>query len=365
MTPTSSSAPAANLRTVGYVGHADLPDLPAEDLRKLTHLNIAFAHVQDDAVVTEHLNNMTEIARLRREHPAIRILLSVGGWSAGGFSEAASSEAGRQRMAESALAAINRYDLDGVDLDWEYPCYGEAGIGASPDDREHFTQLLRTMREAFDTQSSAAGRHYLLTIAAGADRYYIDGTQMDQVQQYLDYVQLMTYDMRGGFQVLTGHHTNLYTPSGDLFRISVEESVSLFVKAGVPKHKIVIGAAFYSRMWKGVPDVNHGLHQMAATSGGYGPEFTELDDSYIDQNGFYRYWDEQAKAPYLYDGGRHDGGTFITYDDEESISCKCQYVIAEQLGGIMFWEYRCDRTGRLLEAIRAGLEAGRSTSLRV
>ncbi|WP_051507121.1 glycoside hydrolase family 18 protein [Saccharibacillus sacchari] len=355
----SAQDPNSNVvRTVGYVGHNDLPDLDTEDLLKLTHINIAFGHVGNDAIVTDHLNNMTEIARLRKEHPSILILLSVGGWSAGGFSEAASTEAGRRRMAESSLAAIDAYDLDGIDLDWEYPCYGEAGIGADPADRENFTHLLRSIREAFDARGAVDDRHYLLTIAAGADQYYIDGTHMDEAQQYLDYVQLMTYDMRGGFQVLTGHHTNLHTPTGDLFRISVEASVNLFVHAGVPRSKIVIGAAFYSRMWKGVPNVNNGLHQMAATSGGYGPEFTELHDDYIDRNGFRRYWDDEAKAPYLYDGGTQDAGTFITYDDKESIHWKCRYVIQEGLGGVMFWEYRCDRTGLLLEAIRAGLASG-------
>jgi len=355
------SAQSANpnpIRTVGYVGHNDLPDLKTEDLLKLTHINIAFGHVHDDEIVTDHLNNMTEIARLKKEHPGILILLSVGGWSAGGFSEAASGEAGRRRMAESSLAAIDAYGLDGIDLDWEYPCYGEAGIGADPSDRENFTHLLRTIREAFDARGASDGRHYLLTIAAGADQYYIDGTHMDEAQQYLDYVQLMTYDMRGGFQVLTGHHTNLYTPTGDLFRISVEASVNLFVNAGVPRSKIVIGVAFYSRMWKGVPNVNNGLHQMAATGGGYGPEFTELHEAYIDLGGFLRFWDDEAKAPYLYDGGEHDGGTFITYDDEESIHWKCRYAVREKLGGVMFWEYRCDRTGLLLEAIRAGVADG-------
>ncbi|NGZ77792.1 glycoside hydrolase family 18 protein [Saccharibacillus sp. VR-M41] len=366
--PFGSSASAAPngdvpaFRTVGYVGHADLPDLRAEDLLKLTHINIAFGHVKDDAVVTDHLRNMEEIARLKKEHPAVLILLSVGGWSAGGFSEAASTESGRRRMAESALEAIDAYGLDGIDLDWEYPCYGEAGIGASPADRDNFTLLLRNIREAFDEREAAEERHYLLTIAAGADQYYVDGTRMDEAQRYLDYVQLMTYDMRGGFQVLTGHHTNLHTPTGDLFRISVEASVRLFANAGVPKEKIVIGAAFYSRMWKGVPDVDNGLHQMAGTSGGYGPEFTELHESYIDRNGFRRYWDDEAAAPYLYDGGRHDGGTFITYDDEESIARKCEFVRNERLGGVMFWEYRCDRTGRLLEAIRAGLAGEAETA---
>lgn len=356
----SSPADKDSVRVVGYVGNADLPDLKSEDLLKLTHINIAFGHIKDDAIVTDHLRNMSEIARLKREHPSVRILLSVGGWSAGGFSEAASSEQGRRRMAESSLAAIDAYGLDGIDLDWEYPCYGEAGIASDPSDREHFTLLLQTIREVFDQRGASDGRHYLLTIAAGADQYYIDGTRMDEAQRYLDYVQLMTYDMRGGFQVLTGHHTNLHTPTGDLFRISVEASVRLFVNAGVPKSKIVIGAAFYSRMWKGVPDVGNGLHQMAKTSGGYGPEFTELHESYIDRNGFRRFWDDEAKAPYLY-----DGSTFITYDDEESIQAKCRYVKEEELGGVMFWEYRCDRTGLLLEAIRAGLAYPEKSAPRV
>jgi chitinase len=158
----------------------------------------------------------------------------------------------------------------------------------------------------------------------------------------------MTYDMRGGFQILTGHHTNLYTPTGDLFRISVDASVRMFCGAGVPKEKIVIGAAFYSRMWNDVPDRNRGLYQMTPRAGGYGPDFTRLASDYIDRNGYTRYWDEEAKAPFLF-----NGASFITYDDEESLRHKCDYVKNSGLAGIMFWEYGCDATHRLLEAVHA------------
>jgi chitinase len=120
----------------------------------------------------------------------------------------------------------------------------------------------------------------------------------------------------------------------------------------VPKEKIVIGAAFYSRMWKDVPNVNRGLYQMSPGSGGYGPDFTELAAEYIDRNGFVRYWDEEAKAPYLF-----DGQTFISYDDEMSIRYKCDYVKAQELAGVMFWEYGCDRTHRLLDALYQGLQS--------
>lgn len=341
-----------NYVVAGYVSDRHLPELTKEELKKLTHINIAFGHVREDRIQTGHLQNLKLLPELKREYPDLTILLSVGGWSAGGFSEAASTEAGRQAMAESAVRAVTEYALDGVDLDWEYPCYAEAGIAASPDDKANFTLLLRTMREALDRQGERDGRRYWLTIAAGADQYYIDGTEMAEVQRYLDFVQLMTYDMRGGFQTLTGHHTNLYTGTGDLFRISVDASVNLFVRAGVPKEKIVIGAAFYSRMWKDVPNVNRGLYQMSPGSGGYGPDFTELAAEYIDRNGFVRYWDEEVKAPYLF-----DGQTFISYDDEMSIRCKCDYVKAQDLAGVMFWEYGCDRTHRLLDALYQGLQS--------
>lgn len=254
-------------------------------------------------------------------------------------------------MAASAVRVLEEFPFDGIDLDWEYPCYGEAGIASSPDDKRNFTLLLKTIREALSAKGEEDGRHYLLTIAAGADQYYVDGTEMAKVQQYLDYVQLMTYDMRGGFQVLTGHHTNLYTPTGDLFRISTDASVNLFIRAGVPKEKIVIGAAFYSRIWNEVPDRNHGLHQMAGSTGGYGPSFAELEAKYINKNGYIRYWDEEACAPFLF-----NGSSFISYDDEESIQCKCDYVKDQGLAGIMFWEYGCDPTHRLLGAVHQGLK---------
>jgi chitinase len=334
----------------GYAGDAWLPQITRDAALKLTHLNVAFGHVRDDEIVTGHLKHLDSLPDLKSYHPELSILLSVGGWGAGGFSEAASTPEGRRSMAESAVRVLREFPFDGIDLDWEYPSYSEAGIASGPADKTNFTLLLCEMREALDREGAAAGEHYLLTIAAGADQYYIDGTEMDRVQQYLDFVQLMTYDMRGGFQTLTGHHTNLYTPTGDLFRISADASVRMFERAGVPREKIVIGAAFYSRMWKDVPGRNRGMHQMTSGAGGYGPDFTRLAAEYIGLNGFTRYWDDEAKAPYLF-----DGSSFITYDDEESLRHKCEYVKNQGLAGIMFWEYGCDTTLRLLNAISDSL----------
>ena len=263
-------------------------------------MNIAFAHIQENKITYTDTNTIHEIQRLKAVNPRLTVLLSVGGWGSDGFSKAAATPEGRQSLCGSAIKP-QEFPLDGIDLDWEYPCYSIAGTAASPSDKENFTPLLKDLRETLD-QYGSGKTHYLLTIATGADQYYIDGTDIRDIHPYLDFIQLMTYDMRGGFQTLTGHHTNLYTSTGDLFRISVDASVRLFTLAGVPREKIVIGAAFYSRKWKDVPDVNNGYLQIAPSSGGYGPTYTQLMTEYFNNPSYKRYWDDEAKAPYLFDG---------------------------------------------------------------
>lgn len=337
-------------KVVGYAGDGSLKTLRKEDLLKLTHLNIAFGHVVDAEITVDHMKELDHLHEMKKMNPDLTILLSVGGWSAGGFSEAAATAEGRQKMIDTGVEILRNHPFDGIDLDWEYPTIGVAGIGALPEDKQNFTSLLKGFRQALDDLEKETGRYSLLTIAVGCDEYYIAGTEMDKIEPYLDYVQLMTYDMRGGYQVLTGHHTNLYASTGDVFTISVDKSVRLFMEAGIPREKLIIGAAFYSRKWEQVPDVNNGYLQFAGTSGGFGPEFTALYENYINKNGYKRFWDDEAKAPYLF-----DGSNFITYEDEESIQHKCDYLMREELGGIMFWEYKCDYTYRLLDAMDKAL----------
>lgn len=331
---------------IAYVNSAALPSVTPEDATKMTHLNVAFGFVKDSRITVASTRNLDTLEKLREYNPSLGILLSLGGWGAGGFSEAAATQEGRETFAQTAVNILKEFKLDGIDVDWEYPCYDVANIAAEPTDKQNFTLLLKELRHALNKQGEVDNRHYLLTIAVGADQYYIDGTEMAKVQKYLDWIQIMTYDLRGGFQVLTGHHTNLYTSTGDLFRISVDTSVNLFVKAGVPKGKIVIGGAFYSRVWRNVPNKRNGLHQMSTGTGRGGPKYTELVKDYVNKNGFVRYWDDEAKAPYLF-----DGSTFITYDDAESLKAKCAYLQENGLAGIMFWEYSCDQTGELLQTL--------------
>ncbi|MDA3733432.1 glycoside hydrolase family 18 protein [Niameybacter massiliensis] len=334
-------------KLIGYVGTRDLANVTEADAKNLDIINIAFGHVIDGDVVWKNETAKEDLARIKAINPEIKFVLSVGGWGAGGFSEAAYTEEGRKRFSKTGIDIVLEYGLDGLDLDWEYPSYTVAGIGGCIEDKQNFTLLLKQIREDLNE----VNKNYLLTIAAGGGAYYLKGVEMDKAAEYLDYVQLMTYDLRGGFQTLTGHHTNLYAPHLDLFAASTEEAVRDFMAAGVPAEKLVIGIAFYSRMWKGVPNVDNGYLQMAETVGTYGPSYHELVADYINKNGFTRHWDDVCKAPYLF-----NGDTFISYDDEESISHKIKFMNEKGLLGAMYWEYGTDETRTLTGHMRQEIE---------
>lgn len=316
---------------IGYVSTRDLPIVTESDAKALDAINIAFAHVVDGACVWKAEGADEAIARLRQINPDLKFILSVGGWSAGGFSEAAATEEGRVYFAETAREVVVKHDLDGLDIDWEYPCISMAGIKASPDDKVNFTLYLQAIRDELDRID---GPRKLLSIAAGGDAYFCRNTEMDKVSEILDYVQIMTYDLRGGYSHATGHHTNLYTPRFDYYDVSAKTGVDAFVAAGVPKEKIIIGAAFYSRYWQGVPNVDNGYLQYAETVGQSGQSYDKLVDEYIDHGEWVRHWDDSAKAPWLF-----NGRDFISYDDPESLQAKVEYLKEEGLMGIMYWEY--------------------------
>lgn len=328
------------MKIIAYVCDKNLPAITKEEACKLDVINIAFGHVnRDDTLETGELLHIGTVPEIRRMNPRLRFVLSVGGWGAGGFSLMSRTENGRRIFAKSCAEYVFANDLDGIDIDWEYPCNDSANIDADPSDRENFTYLLSELRTALGSNKS-------VSIAAGAGYYFVRDTEMEKVAEICDYVQLMTYDMRSGFDYEAGHHTAPFASSDGRTGKDTRSIAELFVKYGVPREKVVLGAAFYSRKWDGVPDVNHGLFQKAVTIGQYSAGYTDLKKDYINKNGFTKYWDDEAKAPYLY-----NGSTLISYDDPASISAKCEYLKREGYLGIMYWEHGCDPSGELLDAI--------------
>lgn len=333
------------MKKAAYVWDWYLKTVDEHDAAVLDIINIAFGLVKDDALFFDKPHVPSEIARIHALKPEMKVLLSVGGWGAGGFSMMSRTPEGIAKFTASCVDAVETYGLDGIDLDWEYPTIDSAGIDADPSDKYNFTLLLQSLRAALDT--AYPDTHKMLTIAAGAGKYYVDAVEIPEITKVLDYISLMTYDMRGAWSP-AGHHTALYgSPSAD-------ETVRLFHEAGVPKEKLMIGAAFYSRRWTNIPEGGtHGLGQKCddpdnRESGMFGPGFAKLAEAYIDKNGYTAYFDEACGASYLYSETER---TFISYDDEKSVAAKAKYAAENGLYGVMYWEHSSDPSRRLMNAL--------------
>ncbi|MCR5154029.1 MAG: chitinase [Lachnospiraceae bacterium] len=338
----------AQKRLLAYIGSGPVIE---RDVKKLTHINIAFGGLRRDGSVSgANHEKVKMLPKFREWNPDIKVLLSfvAEGGQADSFSVCAKDEGLRRKTAENMARLVEETGLDGIDLDWEYPCVPSNGYDVCLEDRENFTLLCLAISEELD---KLPGKK-MLTIAAGADLYYVKCTELDKLANILDYICLMTYDLKCGFHALAGHHTALYSNRGDVFTNSCDQALRLFNSAGVPKEKLLMGCAFYSRKWENIADRNHGLLQICKNGGGYGPDYEPLEKDYINKNGYVRYWDEEAMAPYLF-----NGSTFLSYDDEESLANKAKYVVENGYGGLFYWEHKCDTTGKLLDALYRNIKA--------
>jgi len=338
---------------IGYVFAQDKVIKPAEiAAEKLTHINYAFANIKDGVVTPGFKNdaqNYKILVGLKKRNPDLKILVSVGGWTwSGGFSDMAMTAEGRRKFVDSAVAFVKRHDIDGFDVDWEYPGLPGYGNPHRKEDKENFTALMSELRAAFDKEGTAAGRHYLVTFAAGANVHeFLQTTDMAKVQAVVDFVNLMTYDFREAEgDKLAGHHGNLYLHPKDEKQYSADRAVRDYLAAGVPASKIVLGVPFYGRGWANVATADDGLYQPGEPvkekiEMRYGSLATEM----VGKVGWVRRWDPVSQAPWLWHPERH---IFITYDDPESLRVKSRYILENGLAGAMFWQYYSDPTGQLL-----------------
>jgi len=318
---------------------------------RLTHINYAFADIKDGVVVEGFANdalNFKVLTGRRRQHPQLKIMVSVGGWTwSGGFSDAALTPESRRRFVASAVAFVRRHDLDGFDVDWEYPGLPGFGNPHRPEDKQNFTALMAELRAGLDALGREQGRRYWLTFAAGAGADFVAHTEMDKVQGSVDYVNLMTYDFREAeSEPISGHHANLFASPRDAEQRSADRAVLEFLRAGVPPRKLVLGVPFYGRAWGEVAPANDGLYESGkALAERLDTHYAGLAERLVDRDGFARRWDPDAQAPFLWNAEKR---IFVSYDDPESLRGKSLYIRERGLGGAMFWEYYADSSGALL-----------------
>lgn len=291
------------------------------DPKTMTHINYAFGHVTNtfDGVRIDNEERLKSIVALKKDNPQLKVMLSVGGWGSGRFSEMAADDRRRMAFAEDCRRVVEDFGLDGIDIDWEYPTSNAAGISSSEDDTANFTLLMRDLRKAL-------GKKYLLTLASVGSAKYVDFKAIDK---YINFVNIMAYDMGGAPK----HHTALY-PSKNT-NMSSTDAVKAHIEAGVPAHKLVLGMAFYGRGGKNYPNFQD-YKDIPATS-----------DKYIER------WDDEAKAPYLTD---LQGNFVFGFENPRSLAGKCRYVLENGLKGAMYWDYDGDNeAGDLRNTVYQGI----------
>jgi len=361
---TVVSAQPPKREVIAYVFVKDRLIVPEEiKAQLLTRVNYAFANIEDGKIVAGFAHdreNFQVLRSLKGANPNLEIVVSVGGWTwSNGFSDMALTASSRKKFIDSVVEFVRGNHLDGLDIDWEYPGLIGNGNIFRPEDKQNFTSLLKELRHRFDQEEKKLGHHLVTSIAAGASVEFIANTEMSEVQRYVDSVNLMSYDYYvQDVDAIAGHHAPLYTNPSDPKHVSADASVKIFEAAGVPSHKIVLGLPFYGRAWTDVNALNHGLYQpgkKASVSTTY-RDIAQL----LLKAGYIRYWDNAASASYLYN---EKTKTFISYDDEESVKLKCEYVRNHNLGGIMFWDYSGDTDDHaLLKTLHAGLTVTKSTN---
>ena len=327
------------------------------EVRLLTHINYAHGRFANPStgdggiVITESKKApIKDVVALKSVNPNLKVCLMIGGWGghADGFSMMARDPAKRTEFCQSVKTLLDKHNMDGVDIDWEYPTQSaDNETGADPSDTQNFNLVLKELRETLGTSK-------IISFASSSSAKYVD---WPNAMKYLDYVNVMTYDMGAA---PNGHNSPLHR-SQRFDQRSWDDSVQAHEKGGVPKDRMVMGVPFYGKAEKNPAEGTKIFD--------YSVRYYEMPD--ILNKGLYkgkalarpvtRVWEPTSKVPFLVDAS---GKNVLSYDDPESVACKGEYVVENGHLGAMFWEYRCDTDDHAL--LKALCEAiyGKDTILK-
>ncbi|MGW4164065.1 chitinase C-terminal domain-containing protein [Streptomyces sp. NPDC004788] len=453
-------------RVIGYftgwrTGKNGEPAYLASDIPwdKVTHINYAFGHVGSDNKLSvgadgpdnaatgmtwpgvagaemdpayPYKGHFNLLNKFKKSHPNVKTLISVGGWAetggyfddsgnrvnSGGFyamatnADGSVNQAGIDTFANSAVDFVRKYGFNGVDIDYEYPTtMKDAG---NPLDWQlanarraglvqGYAALMKSLREKLDRAGAADGRHYLLTVAAPSSGYLLRGMETFQMQRYLDYVNIMSYDLHGAWNEYVGPNASLFDDGKDaelaaanVYGSSQYGSIGYlntdwayhYFRGSMPAGRINIGLPYYTRGHKNVQGGTDGLWgKAAATTCPAGSGLTKCGDGasgidnlwhdkdtngqespagsnpmwhaknlekgivgdYVTKYGFpadtrltgtyARKYDPTLVAPWLWNAEKK---VFLSTEDEQSVGAKADYVVDRGIGGTMVWELAGD-----------------------
>lgn len=287
----------------------------------------------------------------------VKVMISIGGWTlSDNFPGIAADPAKTKRFVDECVRVIKTYQFDGIDIDWEYPCYEEHS-GRPDVDKENFTKFMYAIRLGIDSLGKTMGRideeKFLLTAAFGANKGQMDCIEYKKVSEFMDYINMMTYDFNGVWSPDANHNSPLYSPSSG-YEGSLDLAFKLLQEKGVPAQKINLGVAFYGRSLKGFKGEEPAMY--AEHDGKADVERYPLHEGMplyyriVDEMDAYdkQEWDEAAQNPYAIST---KDSSLISYDNEKSIRLKATYALDNKCAGVIIW----DATGDYIEKKKGSL----------
>lgn len=315
-----------------------------------THLIYGFAKLENNKITVYDpyldlkenwgLGAFERFNNLKKRNPQLSTLIAIGGWNEGStkYSAMAADAGARATFVQSAIDFCKKYNFDGLDMDWEYP----ANRGGVPSDKENFVTLLKELKEAF------APHGLLLTAAVSAGKSTIDTAyDIPRVSQYLDFINVMAYDLHGSWEKQTGHNAPLYArddePESDKI-LNVDYAIKYWISKGADSKKIILGMGLYGRSFTLGNPSNTGLGAPATGPGSAGgmtkePGMLGYNEIclYVKNEGWNEVFVPKVEAPYAYKGNQ-----WVGYDNKKSIEIKVDYAKNNNLGGGMVWSLETD-----------------------
>lgn len=343
--------------------HAIVPVLYPDsiDPKLCTHIHLAFARVDPITFEIQPSENhdihytsvfstplYTRLSSLKKLRPSIKLLIAVGGWTAGSeaFNNILTNSTTRSIFINQTKQFLTKWNFDGIDLDWEYP--GDRDRGAKNNSREEFNLLLKEMHESFRNQSKS----FLLTAAVSASPTKIDqGYIIPDLCRHLDYISVMTYDYHGSWDNVTGINAPLYGRTlrgmnGFVKGWSVNDSIHHWLKHSCSPSKINLGLALYGRSFTLMNNSNSINIGTKAIGGGLAGPYTKESGTLayfeicqkLRVHNWTSVFDTDAQAPYAYSLPKNSTSQqWVGYDNLESVAVKVSYAKLLKLGGVMLW----------------------------
>ena len=390
--------PTDEFKVIGYYpGWKATPeyDYYPEDIPfdKVTHVQYAFLGVDaDNAVPTimsdQDRQNLERFKELKDGAASdTKITLSVGGWAdSTGFSEIAMTESGRQSFADRCVEILRKYNLDGIDIDWEHPgsSQGKCQCGSNKDYENH-VKLLQALRDTLDAAAKEDGKYYELSIANGGSDWNAGGLRHGDIGEICDFASIMAYDFTGSWMDVVGQNAPLYGDAHPTENSQYGETYNAqyFVEYSVDKlyagdhgevgywpgqweyppaepaayDELVLGLPFYGRgfngtemygSYSGLPQGtwHDQLEDGADPTGAF--DFGDLEENFEGADGWTKKRHDPGATPYIVNESEE---TIISYDDEKAIEEKVKFAKERGMSGVMFWELSQDWNETLLDTI--------------